>query len=177
MSEANDPIVVTGMGAVSPLGVGVSVNWRRLVEGRSGVVHNDRFDTSAFACRIAGLVPTRATDAEGFDPLVAIDAKEIKKMDLFIQYGLVAAAEALAQSGWAPEGDADRAATATVIGSGVGGSPVMAQAALTILEKGPKRLSPFTTDSSHSRHSAWSAASARKAFTSTLTSARITWCS
>jgi 3-oxoacyl-[acyl-carrier-protein] synthase II len=147
MSDAADPIVVTGMGAVSPLGVGVDVVWRRLIEGRSGIVHNDRFDTSAFACQIAGLVPTKATDPEGFDPLVAIDAKEVKKMDLFIQYGLVAAAEALGQSGWAPANDEERAATATIIGSGVGGSPVMAQAAMTILEKGPRRLSPFTVPS------------------------------
>jgi 3-oxoacyl-[acyl-carrier-protein] synthase II len=68
-------------------------------------------------------------------------------MDLFIQYGLVAAAEAIAQSGWAPETDEDRRATATIIGSGVGGSPVMAKAAQLIAERGPRRLSPFTVPS------------------------------
>ena len=142
-----DPIVVTGMGVVSPLGVGVAVNWQRLIAGQSGIVHNDRFDTSEFTARIAGLVPTKDTDPEGFDPLVAVDAKDVKKMDLFIQYGMVAAAEAIAQSGWAPQTEDERGATATIIGSGVGGSPVMAKAAQLIAERGPRRLSPFTVPS------------------------------
>ncbi len=147
MNQDSDPIVVTGMGAVSPLGVGVETNWTRLVAGQSGIVANTRFDTSAFAARVAGLVPSRTDDAAGFDPLVAIDAKDVKKMDLFIQYGLVAAQEALAQSGWAPQSEAEKAATATIIGTGVGGSPVMAEAAKTIIERGPRRLSPFTVPS------------------------------
>jgi 3-oxoacyl-[acyl-carrier-protein] synthase II len=145
--ETNDPIVVTGMGVVSPLGVGVETNWKRLIAGQSGIVHNTRFDTTGYTASIAGLVPTKETDPEGFDPLVAIDAKDIKKMDLFIQYGLVAAAEAIAQSGWNPQTEEDQRATATIIGSGVGGSPVMAKAAQLIVEKGPRRLSPFTVPS------------------------------
>ena len=144
MTRQIDPIVVTGMGAVSPLGVGVGTNWARLVAGRSGLVRNMRFDVTDYAAKIAGLVPSKADDPDGFDPLVAIDPKDIKKMDLFIQYGLVAAQEALAQSGWTPTTEADRAATATIIGTGVGGSPVMAHAVQTIIEKGPRRLSPFT---------------------------------
>ncbi len=142
-----DPIVVTGMGAVSPLGVGVPVNWELLLAGRSGIVPNDRFDTTGYACTIAGLVPPKSADPQGFDPLDWIDAKDVKKMDLFIQYGLGAAAEALAQSGWAPQTDDERAATATIIGSGVGGLPVMAESVHVILEKGPRRLSPFTVPS------------------------------
>ncbi|MDB5527856.1 MAG: fabF [Devosia sp.] len=142
-----DPIVVTGMGVVSPLGVGVRTNWERLIAGKSGIVHNDRFDTTDYTARIAGLVPTKDKDPEGFDPLVAVDAKDIKKMDLFIQYGMVAAAEAIAQSGWNPQTDEERGATATIIGSGVGGSPVMARAAQLIAERGPRRLSPFTVPS------------------------------
>ncbi len=144
MMKHSDPIVVTGMGAVSPLGVGVTTNWTRLVNGTSGIVRNTRFDVSAYSTQIAGLVPTKHTDPEGFDPLDAIDAKDIKKMDLFIQYGLVAAQEALQQAGWHPKTAADQAATATIIGTGVGGSPVMADAVETILTKGPRRLSPFT---------------------------------
>ncbi|WP_374620952.1 beta-ketoacyl-ACP synthase II [Devosia sp.] len=144
MSTQTDPIVVTGMGAVSPLGVGVNTNWSRLVDGTSGIVRNTRFDVSAFSTQIAGLVPAKDADPEGFDPLVAIDAKDVKKMDLFIQYGLVAAREALEQAGWHPTAAADQAATATIIGTGVGGSPVMANAVETILTKGPRRLSPFT---------------------------------
>ncbi|MEO5806844.1 beta-ketoacyl-ACP synthase II [Devosia sp.] len=145
--DSADPIVVTGMGVVSPLGVGVQTNWTRLMAGKSGIVHNDRFDTTGFTATIAGLVPSKETDPEGFDPLVAIDAKDVKKMDLFIQYGLVAAAEAIAQSGWEPKTLDEQISTATVIASGVGGSPVMAKAALTVAEKGPRRLSPFTVPS------------------------------
>lgn len=142
-----DPIVVTGMGAVSPLGVGVGTNWDRLTAGRSGVVHNDRFDTSAFAAHIAGLVPDKRNDPEGFDPRDWIEGKEIKKMDLFIQYALAAATEAIGQSGWMAQSEEEQAATATVIASGVGGSPVMARTVEIIREKGPRRLSPFTVPS------------------------------
>lgn len=139
-----DPIVVTGMGVVSPLGVGVETVWSRLLAGQSGVVANIRFDVSAYGSTIAGLVPSKADDVDGFDPQDWIEAKDIKKMDWFIQYGLAAAAQALAQAGWKPDTEEERDATATIIGTGVGGSPLMAQTAQTILEKGPKRLSPFT---------------------------------
>lgn len=147
MQSPSDPIVVTGMGAVSPLGTGVETNWQRLLAGRSGIVANTRFDVSAYAAKIAGLVPSRADDPQGFDIHDAVDAKEVKKMDLFIQYGLVAAKEALAQAGWAPSTAEEQAATATIIGTGVGGSPVMAEAVETILTRGPRRLSPFTVPS------------------------------
>jgi len=141
-----DPIVVTGMGAVSPLGVRVEANWQALMAGRSGIVMNDRFDVSEFACKIAGLVPGKDTP-HGFDVTRYIDAKEVKKMDLFIQYGLGAAAEAIAQSGWVADTPEKQAVTGTIIGSGVGGSPVMAEAVDTIRTKGPRRLSPFTVPS------------------------------
>lgn len=141
-----DPIVVTGMGAVSPLGVGVDANWQALLAGRSGIVTNTRFDTTAFACKIAGLVPGKE-QPNGFDPTAVIDPKDIKKMDLFIQYGLGAAAEALAQSGWIADTPEKQAVTGTIIGSGVGGSPVMAEAVNIINDKGPRRLSPFTVPS------------------------------
>jgi 3-oxoacyl-[acyl-carrier-protein] synthase II len=141
-----DPIVVTGMGAVSPLGVGVDANWQALLAGRSGIVTNTRFDTTEFACKIAGLVPGK-DQPDGFDPTAVIDPKDIKKMDLFIQYGLGAAAEALAQSGWIADTPEKQAVTGTIIGSGVGGSPVMAEAVNIINDKGPRRLSPFTVPS------------------------------
>ena len=142
----SDPIVVTGMGAVSPLGVGVEANWQALMEGRSGIGMNDRFDVTEFACKIAGLVPGKDAPG-GFDVTRYIDAKEVKKMDLFIQYGLGAAAEAIVQSGWVADTPEKQAVTGTIIGSGVGGSPVMAEAVDTIRTKGPRRLSPFTVPS------------------------------
>jgi 3-oxoacyl-[acyl-carrier-protein] synthase II len=141
-----DPIVVTGMGAVSPLGVGVEANWRALMEGRSGIVMNDRFDVTEFACKIAGLVPGKDKPG-GFDPTTVVDPKDVKKMDLFIQYGLVAADEGLRQAGWVADTPEKQAVTGTIIGSGVGGSPVMAEAVQTIMTKGPRRLSPFTVPS------------------------------
>jgi len=143
----SDPIVVTGMGAVSPLGVGVDANWQALMAGRSGTVVNTRFDTTEFACKIAGLVPGKE-QPDGFDPTRVIDPKDIKKMDLFIQYGLGAAAEALAQSGWVADTPEKQAVTGTIIGSGVGGSPVMAEAVNIINDKGPRRLRRFTVPSS-----------------------------
>ncbi|RYE58031.1 MAG: hypothetical protein EOP20_06615, partial [Hyphomicrobiales bacterium] len=145
--DPSDPIVVTGMGAVTPLGVGVEVFWRRLLEGKSGIVRNDRFDTEGYVSPIAGLVPGKDRDEHGFDAADFVDPKDIKKMDLFIQYAMGATAEALKQANWFPETLEDQQATATIIGSGVGGSPVMAKAVETIREKGPRRLSPFTVPS------------------------------
>ncbi len=141
-----DPIVITGMGVVSPLGVGVAANWQALMAGKSGISPNTRFDVTDFAAKIAGLVPGKDAP-NGFDPTKFVDPKDIKKMDLFIQYGLAAAQEAIEQSGWAADTPEKQAATGTIIGSGVGGSPVMAEAAKTIIERGPRRLSPFTVPS------------------------------
>jgi len=90
---------LTGMGVVSPLGVGVEPVWSRLLAGQSGVVANIRFDVSAYGSTIAGLVPSKDDDPDGFDPRDWIDAKDIKKMDWFIQYGLAATTQALAQAG------------------------------------------------------------------------------
>lgn len=140
-----EPVVVTGMGTVSPLGVGVDNVWARLRKGETGIVANNRFDVSDYASTIAGLVPEKSEERpDGFDPKDWIDPKEIKKMDRFIQYGPAAAEEALTQAGWKPEDEESKARTATVIGTGVGGSPVMAETASIIIDKGPKRLSPFT---------------------------------
>ncbi len=148
--RTEDPIVVTGMGAVSPLGVGVDVNWSRLIEGRSGIVFNDRFDVTEYGCKIAGLVPTKRVDPEGFDPLDHVGAKDLKKVDLFIQYALAATDEALRAARWAPDEKDDcegRARTAVVIATGVGGIPAVTRAVHTIANKGPRRLSPFVVPS------------------------------
>ena len=99
-----------------------------------------------FACKIAGLVPDK-DQPNGFDPTRYVDPKDVKKMDRFIQYGLGAADEALRQSGWVADTPEKQAVTGTIIGSGVGGSPVMAEAVQTIMTKGPRRLSPFTVPS------------------------------
>ncbi|MGR3783307.1 MAG: beta-ketoacyl-ACP synthase [Albimonas sp.] len=145
-SDQADPIVVTGLGAVSPLGVGMEAAWRGLMAGRSGIRRNDRFDTSDYACRIAGLVPGR-DEPDGLDPLDHVDGKDLRKMDFFIVYALAAAAQALSQSGWAPDEAEPLSRTATVIGTGVGGVPAMTGAMDTIRTRGPRRLSPFVVPS------------------------------
>lgn len=142
-----DPIVVTGMGAVSPLGVGVETNWQRLIEGRSGIVANTRFDTSAYPCKVAGLVPSKSADPAGFDPLDFIEQKDLKKTDLFIHYAIAATQEAIAQAGWTPDDPGERARTGVVIATGVGGFPAITAAIDTVREKGPRRLSPFVVPS------------------------------
>ncbi len=143
----DDPIVVSGLGAVSPLGVGVDVNWRRLTEGRSGVVANTRFDVADYACKIAGLVPTKSDDPEGFDPLDFVDQKDLKKTDTFIHYALAATQEAVEQSGWAPDAETEKSRTAVIIATGVGGLPAITSAVNVVQERGPRRLSPFVVPS------------------------------
>jgi 3-oxoacyl-[acyl-carrier-protein] synthase II len=140
----NSPIVITGMGIISPLGCGVKPVWQRLTEGRSGIRRIDRFDVEDFPIRIAGLVPGLEEDAEaGLDVDAVIDRKERKKIDLFTLYALAAAQEALNQAGWFPQTEAEQRATATIIATGIGGFPAITQAQKTLDSKGYKRLSPF----------------------------------
>ena len=140
----NSPIVITGMGIISPLGCGVKQVWQRLTEGRSGIRRIDRFDVEDFPVRIAGLVPTLDEDrVAGLDLDAVIEKKERKKIDLFTLYALAAAQEALHQAGWFPEAEADQLATATIVATGIGGFPAITQAQKTLESKGYKRLSPF----------------------------------
>ncbi|MCU7812200.1 MAG: beta-ketoacyl-ACP synthase II [Candidatus Thiodiazotropha sp. (ex Notomyrtea botanica)] len=140
----HSPIVITGMGIISPLGCGVKPVWQRLTEGRSGIARIGRFDVDDFPIRIAGLVPGMEEDSEaGFDPETVIEKKERKKIDLFTLYALAAAQEALDQAGWVPSSEADKQATATIIATGIGGFPAITQAQKTLDSRGPKRISPF----------------------------------
>ncbi|WP_102868630.1 beta-ketoacyl-ACP synthase II [Pseudovibrio exalbescens] len=143
----HEPIVVTGLGAVSPLGSGVAANWERLIAGQSGIRTNTRFDTEGWKCKIAGLVPSRAEDPAGFDPEAAMDARELRRNDLFIQYAVAAAQEALEQADWHPDSTDKRMRTSTVIGTGVGGVPAITGATETIRTGGVRRLSPFVVPS------------------------------
>lgn len=141
------PIVVTGLGAVSPLGAGVDTNWRRLIAGQSGIVSNTRFDTAGWRCRIAGLVPAITEDVGGFDPERSMDARDRRRNDLFIQYAIAAATEALDQAGWRPTDSEAQARTATLIGTGVGGVPAITAASELVRTEGVRRLSPFVVPS------------------------------
>ena len=99
---ASRRVVVTGMGAVTPLGCGVEVAWRRLIEGRSGIRRIDRFEVDDLPAKIAGLVPTGEEEgALRIDEVLA--PKDARKNDLFIIYGIAAAAEAVRDAGWSPD--------------------------------------------------------------------------
>lgn len=141
----NSPIVITGMGMISPLGCGVKPVWERLTAGQSGIGLIDRFDTADFPIKIAGLVPGIEQDPEaGFDVEGLIVKKERKKLDQFTVYAMAAAQQALEQAGWFPENEADQQATATIVATGIGGFTTITQAQKTLDARGYKRLSPFT---------------------------------
>lgn len=136
-------VVVTGLGLVTPLGVGVKHNWDRLLAGRSGISAISRFEVSDLPCRIAGQVP-RGDGTDGtFNPDAHVATKEQKKMDDFILYAVAAADEAIQDSGWTADDDEKRERTGVSIGSGIGGLPSINDGAMTVHEKGPRRLSPF----------------------------------
>ncbi|NWB47751.1 beta-ketoacyl-ACP synthase II [Pseudomonas gingeri] len=141
-------IVVTGMGALTPLGCGVEQIWQRLLAGQSGIRQLPAELIGDLSISIGGQVQDRAQDPEaGFDPDQLLSAKEQRKMDRFILFALAAADEALAQAGWAPDSPEAQERTATIIASGVGGFPAIAEAVRTTDSKGPRRLSPFTIPS------------------------------
>lgn len=141
-----DRIVVTGMGLVSPLGVGTELAWSRLVEGDSGLKRlSDEF-VGELPAKVGGVVGGIADDPQGgFDADRYVLAKDQKKMDRFILFAMAAAEEAITQSGWRPEHTDERERTATVIASGIGGFPAIADAVRSV-ERG-RRLSPFIVPS------------------------------
>lgn len=139
-------VVITGMGIVSPLGVGVDHNWQSLTAGQSGLKPITHFDASDLPSRVAGTVP-RADNAEGpaylYHPDRTMEPKEQKKNDTFILYGMQAAIDAVEDSGWKPDDEGDRCRTGVMIGSGIGGLGEIYETSTTLNEKGPRRVSPF----------------------------------
>ena len=141
-------IVVTGMGAVTPLGCGVETVWQRLLAGRSGLRRLADDVVADLQAKVGGVVPSYLEDADGgFNPDLAVPVKEQKKMDRFILFALAAAKEALAQAGWVADTPEAQERTATIIASGIGGFPAIAEAVRITDTKGPRRLSPFTIPS------------------------------
>ena len=130
-------VAVTGLGLVSPLAIGNGPNWEALLAGRSGVGPITRFDASPFTCRIAA-------EVKGFDPSLFIEKKEIKKMDTFIHYAMGAAHFAMEDSGL-PVNDGNRERIAVVVGSGIGGLPLIEKTSRAFVESqdNPKVISPF----------------------------------
>lgn len=128
-------VAVTGIGLVSPLAVGTAATWEALIAGKSGIGPITHFDAADFACRIAG-------EVHGFEPLDFVDKKELKKTDRFIQFALAATQFAFDDSGLSVD-DANRDRVGVLIGSGIGGLPLIEDMHRTFLERGPSRISPF----------------------------------
>ena len=128
-------VVVTGMGLVFPTGIGVGTAWKNLCEGKSGIGLLTRFDTNGFETKIAG-------EVKNFNPELYIDKKEIKKMDLFIQYSIAATKEALddAQLAIGPDNSEQ---IGVIVGTGLGGLPSIEKYHKVLLDRGPSRITPF----------------------------------
>jgi 3-oxoacyl-[acyl-carrier-protein] synthase II len=141
-------IVVTGLGVVSPLGTGTESAWSRLTAGQSGLRRLPAELAPDVPAQVAGNVQSKADDAEaGFDLDAAVPGKDQKKMDRFIQFALAASDEAIAQAGWTPQSEAEKHRTATIIATGIGGFPAIAEAVRITDDRGVRRLSPFTVPS------------------------------
>jgi 3-oxoacyl-[acyl-carrier-protein] synthase II len=136
-------VVVTGMGIACPLGLGVEHVWRRLINGESGISAIQAFDTKDLPCKVAGQIPQGVKADGALDIGEWIPVKDVKKMDRFIHLAMVAATEAVEDSGWLPEGEDDRCATGVMIGSGIGGLQTIFEASLQVHQGKARRLSPF----------------------------------
>jgi 3-oxoacyl-[acyl-carrier-protein] synthase II len=131
----NRRVVVTGIGLVSSLGIGTQATWDGICQGRSGVVRITKFDASAFACRIAA-------EIQGFDPLQYFEKKDVKKVDPFIQYA-VAASQFAVDDARLVVGPENATRVGVFIGSGIGGFLTIEREHTTLMEGGPRRMSPF----------------------------------
>src|SRR5205807_1252877 len=135
-------VVVTGLGMVTPLGCGVETTWQRLVAGESGARKVEKFDVSDLPAKIACAIP-RGDGADGtYNPDQWMEPKEQRKVDDFIIYAMCAARQALDDAGWRPDRYEDQIQTGVLIGSGIGGIEGIAETAIILKEKGPRRVSP-----------------------------------
>ena len=143
-------VVVTGIGLLTPLGQGAEHSWKAILAGKSGAGNITAFDASDYACRVACEVPRidgrggGGADIEGsFDPDKTMSAKDRRRVDYFILYAVAAADEAVRDANWMPEDEDARERTGVMIGSGIGGLGAIADTAVELHEKGPRRVSPF----------------------------------
>lgn len=135
-------VVVTGIGAVTPLATGAQNTWKKLIQSQSGLGIIDLFDTANIPAKVAGQV--KFGDGEGlFNPDNFIDPKEQKKMDRFIHFAMAAAEEAIKDSGWIASSEEQKFRTGVMIGSGIGGLPSIEKTTLVVKERTAKKISPF----------------------------------
>jgi 3-oxoacyl-[acyl-carrier-protein] synthase II len=135
-------VVVTGLGLVTPLGVGVEHAWEALLAGKSGVSRIERFDVSDLPTKIAGQVP-RGPAPHEFDALRYVEPKEVRRLDDFMLFALGAAEEAISDAGWKITDPRELERTGVLLGSGIGGLPSIAENAVKLHEAGPRRISPY----------------------------------
>jgi len=136
-------VVVTGLGMVTPLACGVEPTWQRLLAGASGIGRIEKFDVSDLSCQVAGQVP-RGDGAQGtFNPDEWMEPKEQRKVDDFILYAMSAAKQALDDADWHPRDYEEQITSGVLIGSGIGGIEGIAETALLLRDRGPRRVSPF----------------------------------
>jgi 3-oxoacyl-[acyl-carrier-protein] synthase II len=135
-------VVVTGLGLVTPLGVGVRHAWAALLAGKSGISRLEHFDVSDLPTKIAGQVP-RGTEPHQFDPERYVEKKELRRLDDFMLFALGAAEEAISDAGWKVTGEHELTRTGVLLGSGIGGLPSIAENAVKLHEGGPRRISPY----------------------------------
>ena len=131
-------VVVTGIGTINPLGLGADAVWDALIAGQSGIRAIDDFDTEDLTCKVAGRVPTENIDLDSL-----LEPKEQRKLDRFIVYGIIAADQAIADSGFVADSDDKAARSGVLIGSGIGGLETIYDSSLLLAERGARRLSPF----------------------------------
>jgi 3-oxoacyl-[acyl-carrier-protein] synthase II len=136
-------VVVTGMGIVCPLGVGVEHVWGRLLNAESGITAIQCFDTHQLPCKVAGQVPAGAKADGKLDISEWVPIKDQKKMDRFVHMAMVAGTQAVEDSGWEPRTEEDHCSTGVMIGSGIGGLQTIYEASLLVNEGKARRLSPF----------------------------------
>src|SRR6201991_4886597 len=136
-------VVVTGLGMVSPLGCGVETTWKRILDGRSGARRIDTFDVSDLPSKVACVVPRGDGSGDSFNPDQWMEPKDQRKVDDFIIFAMAAARQALDDANWHPSTEEERCATGTLIGSGIGGLTGIADTAIVLKERGPRKVSPF----------------------------------
>ena len=136
-------VVITGLGLVTPLGCGVEASWRRLLAGESGARRVEEFDVSDLSCQVACFIPRGPLSEGKFNPDDWMEPKEQRKVDDFIVYGMAAATQALADASWRADTTDKQERTGVLIGAGIGGLNGIAETAILLKEKGPRRVSPF----------------------------------
>lgn len=136
-------VVVTGLGMVSPLGCGVEPTWTRILNGESGARKIETFDVSDLPSKIACVVPRGDGSNGSFNADHWMEPKDQRKVDDFIVFAMAAARQALDDANWHPQNEEDRCATGTLIGSGIGGLSGIADTAVLLKERGPRKVSPF----------------------------------